>query len=239
MLKYWKMFVTIAHTLFLKTRAVRWIKGWRDDRGARIRKERPKHLDIDPTIWRCQLCTCNSKQCLCFSEICLRRACFSFNKLSRHKEPQSSFNSSHRDFSWKITSYCYSLSLSHNAASLFVQHCAKVKQQVWWQVRTAGDNAVIKGWRIWSLTSSKLWSLSKAISLSSCLVCSFSWRLWADISFWAWRRSSTVRAFTPSCSAHTKKNNTFLSVALLAWCLKELCLSLCRPLLAEELSLLQ
>lgn len=50
-----------------------------------------------------ELGTCSSKQCLCFSDICLRRACFSFNKLSKHNEPQSSFSSSHRDLSWKTT----------------------------------------------------------------------------------------------------------------------------------------
>lgn len=48
--------------------------------------------------------TCNSKQCLCFSEICLRRASFSFSRLSRHKEPQSNFSSSHRDLSWNPNS---------------------------------------------------------------------------------------------------------------------------------------
>lgn len=48
-----------------------------------------------------ELGTCSSKQCLCFSDICLRSACFSFNKLSKHNEPQSNLSSSHRDLSWK------------------------------------------------------------------------------------------------------------------------------------------
>lgn len=60
----------------------------------------------------------------------------------------------------------------------------------------------------WSLTSSRLWSLNKDMSLSSCLVCSLSWRLWADISFWACSRSSTVKAFTPSwLNTHTHNHS--------------------------------
>lgn len=71
-----------------------------------------------------ELCTCSSKQCLCFSEICLRSACFSFNKLSRHKVPQSNFSSSHRDFSCKTnTSYAYVLfDLYKNLTSFNLTH---------------------------------------------------------------------------------------------------------------------
>lgn len=61
------------------------------------------------------------------------------------------------------------------------------------------SNTKRQGW--WSdggLTSSWLWSRSSAMSCSSCLVCSRSCMLWAVISFWAWTRSSTVTAFTPS-----------------------------------------
>ncbi len=50
-----------------------------------------------------------------------------------------------------------------------------------------------------SLTSTRFWSRSSAMSFSSCLVCSLSCMLWAVISFWACTRSSTVTAFTPSC----------------------------------------
>lgn len=65
----------------------------------------------------------------------------------------------------------------------------------------------------WSLTSSRLWSLNKDMSFSSCLVCSLSWRLWADISFWACSRSSTVKAFTPSwLNTHTGTHNNTMPV---------------------------
>ncbi len=50
-----------------------------------------------------------------------------------------------------------------------------------------------------SLTSTRFWLRSSAMSFSSCLVCSLSCMLWAVISFWACTRSSTVTAFTPSC----------------------------------------
>lgn len=43
--------------------------------------------------------TCSSRQRLCFSEIWLLRACFSFSRLSRDSVDQSSFSSSHRAFS--------------------------------------------------------------------------------------------------------------------------------------------
>ncbi len=50
-----------------------------------------------------------------------------------------------------------------------------------------------------SLTSTRFWLRSSAMSSSRCLVCSLSCMLWAVISFWACTRSSTVTAFTPSC----------------------------------------
>lgn len=43
--------------------------------------------------------TCSSRQCLCFSEIWLFRACFSFSRFSRDSVDQSNFSSSHRAFS--------------------------------------------------------------------------------------------------------------------------------------------
>ena len=43
--------------------------------------------------------TCSSRQCLCFSEIWLLRACFSFSRFSRDSVDQSSFSSSHRALS--------------------------------------------------------------------------------------------------------------------------------------------
>lgn len=104
--------------------------------------------------------TCSSRQCLCFSEICLRSACFSFSKLSRHREPQSSFSSSHRDFSCKTTNKNCSYSFGWRTIRI-VDRCEPLE-------------GVKGGGQVGGLTSSRLWSLNKAMSLSSCFVCSFS-----------------------------------------------------------------
>lgn len=44
--------------------------------------------------------TCSSRQCRCFSEIWLRRACFSFRRFSKDSVDQSSLSSSHRALSY-------------------------------------------------------------------------------------------------------------------------------------------
>lgn len=98
-----------------------------------------------------------------------------------------------------------SLSYLYAVCNVFILQCyiqtlMTCEQQTWhciWLKRCKYQ--VWKGSRVFCwLTNSRLWSLSKAMSLSSCLVCSLSWRLWAEISFWACSRSSTVKAFTPS-----------------------------------------
>lgn len=43
--------------------------------------------------------TCSSRQCRCFSEIWLRRACFSLRRFSRDSVDQSSLSSSQRALS--------------------------------------------------------------------------------------------------------------------------------------------
>lgn len=131
--------------------------------------------------------TCNSKQCFCFSEIWFFSANFSFTRFSRDRVFQSSINSSQRAFNW-----------NHKTLTLksFLTCCRVFFYLTSWDTISYH---FCMWFIVFLLTSCKLRFLSSLFSCSSCLLCSFSWRLWAEISFWAWMRSLYVRALTPSC----------------------------------------